>query len=120
MTKLERVGFYREMPHGDPTDPSLADARADAPDPHQEVVAAYLAAGHVYIATPGMAVDALDGKTPIGPPHYLTDGIHVWPGDVAHYVRRYNVRLPRSFVDHVVAHGGEVPADVNVADLRLG
>lgn len=117
MTKLQRVGFFREMSHGDPTDPSLADARADTPGPHQESVVAYLEAGHVYIATPGMAVDVLDG-TPIGPPHYLTDGSHVWPGDAAHYVRRYNVRLPAAFVEHVIS-GGVVPSTVDLAQLRL-
>jgi hypothetical protein len=119
LTKLERVGFFREMPHADPADPSLADGRGDVPGPHQELVAAYLEAGHVYIGTPAMTVDALDGATPIGPPHYLTDGVHVWPGDAAYYVRRYNVRLPAAFVEYVVANGGGVPATVDLAGLRL-
>jgi hypothetical protein len=118
MTKLERVGFFREMAHAGPEDPSLAEARGDAAGPHQETVATYLEAGHVYIGTPAMAVDALDGVTPIGPPHYLTDGVHVWPGDAAYYVRRYNVRLPAAFVDYVVASGGG-PATVDLAGLRL-
>jgi hypothetical protein len=81
MIKLVPVGFFGEMAHADPPDPSIADGRDDAPGAHQEMVAAYLAAGQVYIATPGIAVIALDGVTPIGPPHNLTDGIHVWPRD---------------------------------------
>ena len=119
MTKLIRVGFFREMPHGEPTDPSLADARADAPAPHQDAVVGYLEAGHLYIATPSPTKDVIDRRTLIGPPHYLTDGRHVWPGDVAHYVRTYNVRLSDEFVDHVVASGGKVPPGVDVRGLKL-
>jgi hypothetical protein len=119
MTKLVRVGFFREMPHADRTDPSLTYALDGAPGPQQEMVASYLEAGHVYIATPGMNVDVLDGTTPIGPPHYLTDGVHVWPGDAAYYVRRYNVRLPAAFVEHVVDSRGRVPATVDLAGLHL-
>jgi hypothetical protein len=119
MTKLVRVGFFREMDHGEPSDPSLVAARADAPQPHQEALAAYLAAGHVYIATPGLAKDVLDRKTVIGPPSYLTDGTYVWPGDVAHYVRTYNVRLPVAFLEHALSRGFTMPASVDRAQLTL-
>jgi hypothetical protein len=119
MTKLIRVGFFREMPHGEAGDPSLADARAGAPAPQQDALAAYLAAGHVYIATPGLAKDVLDRKTMIGPPSYLTDGTYVWPGDAAYYVRTYNVRLPAAFTEHVSARGFKVPPAVDLSTLQL-
>lgn len=83
MTKLTRVGFFREMGHGEPSAPSLADARAPPPAPHQDARAAHLEAGRVYIATPGLTKDVLDGRTVIGAPSYLTDGTFVWPGDAA-------------------------------------
>jgi hypothetical protein len=119
MSKVIRVGFFREMPHGEPTDPSLAEARADAPGPHQHAIAAYLEAGHLFIATPSPTRDVLDRRTLIGPPHYLTDGVYVWPGDVAHYVRTYNVRLPTGFIEHVMASGFTVPPVVDVTRLQL-
>jgi len=119
MTKLIRVGFFREMPHGEPTDPSLKAERKDVAAPHQDKLAAYLEAGHLYIATPSPTKDVLDGRTLISPPHYLTDGRYVWPGDVAHYVRTYNVRLPIAFLEHVVANGFAVPASLDVSQLAL-
>jgi hypothetical protein len=118
MPKLIRVGFFREMRHGEPDDPSLAALRSPTPGPHQVDLARYLDAGHVLFATPGFATDVLDGTTRIGPPHYLTDGQYVWPGDAAHYVRTYNVRLPDEFVAHVVASGAP-PATVDLATLTL-
>jgi len=119
MPKLIRVGFFREMPHGEPDDPSLAEARADAPAPQQDALAGYLAAGRVYIATPGIAKDVLDRKTVIGSPSYLTDGIHVWPGDAAYYVRKYNVRLPAAFTEHAAARGFQIPAEIDLTTLQL-
>jgi hypothetical protein len=119
MTKLIRVGFFREMAHGDPGDPSLAAERAGAPRPHQAELADYLAAGHLYIGTPGIAKDALDGKTMIGSPDYLTDGTYVWPGDAEYYVRKYNVRLADDFVAHAAARGFVMPESVEVEKLQL-
>src|SRR5215510_3162859 len=115
MTELQRTGFFREMPHGEPTDPSLADARNAAPSPHEDRIAAYLDAGHVCIAAPGLTHDVLDTGKRIGPPHHRTDGRFVWPGDLAHYVRTYHVRLEGPFIEHMLANGWTVPADVDVA-----
>ena len=119
MTRLIRTGFFREMPHGETSDPSLAEARASAPAAHQDAIAAYLAAGHVFIATPGLAKDIFDRKTVIGSPSYLTDGTYVWPGDAAYYVRTYNVRLPAAFTEHVMARGFTMPAAVDLSTLEL-
>lgn len=117
MTELQRTGFFREMPHGEPTDPSLADARNAAPSPHEDRIAAYLDAGHVCIAAPSLTHDVFDTGKRIGPPHYLTDGRFVWPGDLAHYVQTYHVRLEGLFIEHMLANGWTVPADVDVAAL---
>lgn len=32
-----------------------------------------------------------------------TDGVYVWPEGLAHYVAEHNVRLPKEFVNHVLA-----------------
>jgi len=117
MIELQRTGFFREMPHGAPDDPVLADARHAAPSPHEDRIAGYLDAGHVYIATPGPTPDVFEPARSIGPPHYRTDGRFVWPGDLAHYVRRYHVRLEGVFLEHMMAHGWVVPGDVDIARL---
>ena len=119
MIELTRTGFFREMPHGEPGDPSLAEARNPAPGPHEDRVIAYLEAGHVHSAAPAPVRDVLDAATELGPPHSLTDGTFVWPADLAHYVRTYHVRLAGPFVEHMLAHGWTVPAEVDLATLTL-
>jgi hypothetical protein len=117
MIELQRTGFFREMPHGEATDPSLAEARNPAALPHEDRVAGYLDAGHVLTAATEPTRDVFDASKSIGPPHDLTDGKFVWPGDLAHYVRSYHVRLAGPFIEHMLAHGWAVPADVDVAAL---
>jgi hypothetical protein len=119
MIELQRTGFFREMPHGESTDPSLADARNPAPLPHEDRVAAYLDTGHVHTAATAPTRDVFDASKSIGPPHYLTDGTFVWPGDLAHYVRSYHVRLAGAFIEHMLAHGWVVPTDVDLSTLAL-
>ena len=66
MAKLIRVGFFREMPHGEPSDPSLAEAHAPAPAAQQNALASNLAAGHVYIATPGLTKEVVGAAPRLG------------------------------------------------------
>jgi hypothetical protein len=119
MIELQRTGFFREMPHGEPSDPSLVDAREPAPGPHEDRVAAYLEAGHVLTAASAPVHDVFALDQPIGLPHHLTDGTFVWPADLTHYVRTYHVRLAGPFIEHMLAHGWTVPAEVDLATLRL-
>jgi hypothetical protein len=116
-TELVRVGFFREMRHAEPSDPALAAARRDDADPDEAAIAAYLDAGHVMVASPGATKDVLDPAKRTGPPHYMTDGRYLWPGDVAHYVRTYHVALPADFIDHMRSNGWRVPA-VDLARVR--
>lgn len=119
MIELHRTGFFREMPHGIAADPSLAEARNPTASHHEDRIAEYLEAGHVYMATPGVTHDALDPATQIGPPHLLTDGRFIWPADLAYYVRTYHVRLDGELLEHMMASGWEVPHELDLAELAL-
>ena len=99
--KLRRLGFFRELRHGDPDGPSLRESigaqRAD-----EELIARYLEQGHVLIGCPGVVGDVLSNDpAPVAAMHILTDGTWVWPGDLPCYVRKYHVALPEAFVEHV-------------------
>jgi hypothetical protein len=118
-TTLQRVGFFRQMPHGEPSDPDVMSSLAETPGPDDEAVAAYLDAGQLYIATPTLVTDVLDGKTLIGPAHYLTDGRYAWPGDASYYVRTYHVRLPDDFIEYARANAWSVPQAIDLTALRL-
>jgi len=105
-TKLLRVGFFSELRHGDPQGPSLAGCRREQRSPHEDEIVRYLTEAPVLIASPGPVSDVLDPTAGfVGTRSIHTDGVWCWPGDLAHYVRRYHVALPSAFLEHLLSRG---------------
>lgn len=67
----------------------------------RDLVASYLSAATVVVAYRGYSHCRLCSKKDNGDSE-LTDGIHVWPDGLKHYVTEHGVRLPRRFVEHVL------------------
>jgi len=128
--QLIGIGFYGELPHGAPQGPSLALARQAQGIPEEAQLVKYLESGQLYRRAVPLSethpwleppagdstYDWFDTDIDIGPPHQLTDGVYIWPADLAYYVRTYHVRLPRAFVIHARNNDYQVPA-VDVASL---
>lgn len=114
---LSRVGFFRELPHGDDDGPSLSHAVRDAPDADEHRLLDYLRAGVPYIVSPGAVLDVLDGSGPVGTGTILTDGVWAWPDDLPHYVERYHVAVPEEFLEHARAAGWSV-VELGINELR--
>jgi hypothetical protein len=119
--KLIKVGFFQELDHGDISGPSLKTSRADTPAPDEALIVAYLESGPVLVPSSDTTEDWLadDVDVEIGPPHILTDGTYAWPADLAYYVRKYHVRLPKHFTLHIQRNGFQVPANVDLTSLTL-
>lgn len=117
---VERLGFFRELRHGDPSGPSLREAVSEPlPADVRERVASYLAAGPVVVATTQRADDALDpSKTEVSGISVRTDGVRVWSEDLAYYVRTYGARVPAALVD--AALSGLPPALDDAELTRIG
>ena len=103
--------------------PSLADAVAASPQDHEEEIAAYLERAPNYSAMGKVVFDALGptgGKILF--PATNTDGLYMWPAELAYYVRKYHVRLPQQFVDRLRSlHWNPPPAsEINFANLDVG
>jgi len=119
---LIRMGFFRELDHGDGSDFRLEDWITSTPGRDEEPLATYLDTGKIFRTTDDLARDMLaddPDEAPIGPLRYLTDGTYVWPSDLPYYVRRYHVRLPRAFVIHARANGFRVPEHLDVSKLTM-
>lgn len=119
--KLIKVGFFQELDHGDISGPSLKTSRSDTPAPDEARIVAYLERGHILVPSSDITEDWLADEVDveIGPPHILTDGTYAWPADLAYYLRKYHVRLPRHFILHIQRNGFQVPANVDLASLRI-
>ena len=109
---ITRVGFFRELSHGEPDGPSLHDALEHAEDQaDRAVIVKYLRSGRVIAAAAGPTHDVLSpDKTPHLPLKICTDGRFVWPADYAYYVDRYRIPVPDALRDVAVDRLGVVPS----------
>lgn len=97
--KLKRQGFYKEMPHGEKSDPSILQFIRERGEIDEDRIYKYLKEGIVLVACGGVVEDIINSCNGIaGCPDILTDGIWVWPGDLAYYVKRYHLKLDIDFI----------------------
>jgi hypothetical protein len=117
---LEPLGFFEELFANAPQGVSagrLMDAIPDSPAEDVRNIAEYLQSGHEIFDTMGAERDVVTNAGWIlGAASLQTDGVWVWRVDLAHYVRRYGVRLPATFVNHVRRLDYAVP---DVSESRL-
>lgn len=102
---IRRTGFFAEL-GGDDERTSLQGAERGAlPDDVRGVVADYLDAGGVVIATSERADDVLrPERRDVCGRSILTDGSYVWPQELGYYVREYGIEVPADLVERA-AHG---------------
>lgn len=110
--RLRLAGFFRELSRGNlhSSGPSLAESVGKLPADQRHRAAQYLSGGSV-LATTGMMVDDWFDKqaNAIAPRETRTDGVWLWSGDLAYYVRKYGVALPPEFLSHMAARGWKAP-----------
>lgn len=112
---MQKVGWYRELRHGDPGGPSLHDA-SPLPDRVRGPVLAHLASGRVAVAGSGQATDVVTGEV-VGPLALVTDGEWVWPSDLPHYVETRDAPLPAAFVEHAATTPSHAVDDAALARI---
>ncbi|MCP3819960.1 hypothetical protein NLX86_18215 [Streptomyces sp. A3M-1-3] len=120
MTLVVRfAGFFRQLnPNGPPVYcADIREAMEDLPNYPVRDVVSFLRSGHPILDVMESCPDIVDGSAYIrGGSSVLSDGEWVWRWDLAHYVERYNVSLPRLFVARMMEESYRVPS-VPLEDL---
>ena len=106
---ITKVGFFRELEHGDDDGPSLRATIGGAPVERQDLVVHYLTSAAPLAVSQGTTDVLNPDSDEVLPLALRTDGRFVWPSDLAHYVDRYHAALPADLVDQVLERGGEPP-----------
>ncbi len=115
--KLNRIGFFRELKHGDKFGNSLKKAVHNIPLENEEKIIEYLDSGIAFCVTAGLVSDVLDeSKGVIKNLEILTDGVWVWPSDLSYYVKFYHIELDTNFLEHMKEKGW-IMADKKDVDL---
>jgi hypothetical protein len=120
--KLRKVGFFRELEHGDHDGPSLTAAVRHERHPDQAKILDYLRKGEVLIVMPMVVGNVLHPESDkmVSVP-ILTDGTWAWPNDLQLYVEMDNVSLPEEFIQHMRTNHWQRPPPerVNLATMVL-
>ena len=120
---ITSVGYFREMPDGRLSDPSIQDYLNKGEDYPIEKICAYLDSGLPLIVSPGVAFDIVDeAKGVAGSPSILTDGKWAWSGVLSYYVKNYGLLLDSEFVDTMMANDWKIPireSDLDYSDIIL-
>lgn len=110
---LKNIIEYRESGSGSAIDalPFITELpRRRLPDSEKEMVIAYLR-NNSFIQWKNFGkplTDAFVGQDMPAWGYVLTDGEYTWTDDLVIYVERYDVELPRSFVEHVKQQSGRI------------
>jgi hypothetical protein len=79
--------------------PALAEAIGAAPHPREREIVAYLRGSPNHHAIGKVVRDGLDPASDVFLyPGGNTDGVYLWPMELAYYVEKYHVRPPEPFV----------------------
>lgn len=112
MKQLKRQGFFREMLHGEATDPSIKEYinKLTCNSEEKSKIIDYLHDGILLTACCGTSDDIIHPENGVaGVPSFYTDGKWVWPGDLVYYVNRYNLALDLVFLEDMRANQWKVP-----------
>ncbi|MBK5144775.1 hypothetical protein I2494_13815 [Budviciaceae bacterium BWR-B9] len=119
MKKLKKVGFFKELSHGDDNGESLIALVNRGILADSLKVAGYLNNGHFLMIAPTVVTDVLsDEQKFIGTLTIQTDGVWAWPSDLAYYVSNYGVLLPPDFIQYM-SDNKWVISSVDVSNLTL-
>ena len=113
MTPLIQI-MYKEIAEGRGNHssdlPSLKELVADSPQDHEAEIITYLEKSPNYSAMGKTVRDALNPASSLPLyPGTNTDGLYLWPLELAYYVRTYHVRLPQHFVERMKSKNWNPP-----------
>ena len=101
MNEKKLIGYYKEF-FKDSDYPSLRDSFEEKPYPMKKEIAKYLLSCTPFVATAGWATDVFTGEHIKGEELGIEDDKYFWKSELAYYVEKYNLRLPKEVEDHIL------------------
>ena len=117
--ELKTVGYYKEMPHGKDTDNSILDFINKGSQDNIDMIYQYLKSRVEFIVSPEVTHDIISPeKGTSGTASSYTDGIWLWPGDLAYYVKNYKLKLPDEFISTMAQNNWKISKTLDDMDYE--
>ena len=88
--------------YGDENLPSIKDLTRERIPENKDEILDYLKRGSVIAVAAGRATDFISGETIDGDFFCYSDGKYIWRSDTIYFFERYNIELPKDFVEHAL------------------
>ncbi|MDO5564110.1 MAG: hypothetical protein Q4F88_02630 [Eubacteriales bacterium] len=99
--KLKTIGCFKEMPYGYNNGKSIKDYISDNEASNKKEIINYLNQGICIAACCGVSEDVINPNNGIiGVPDVLVDGKYQWYRDIIYYIEKYNLKLPKEFIEY--------------------
>lgn len=79
----------------------MKDDFANDPSPFSFQIIEYLENGKVILASPSRSIDVFSGEMINQTECILTDGDFSWSNSLSYYVQKYNLQLPKEFINKI-------------------
>ena len=96
------IGFLSEMELTAHNNGSITQHLADNVDYDRSAVISYLNRFSSRIFCPKYVKDCITGETIAGCFKVVTDGEYRWPDTLVYHIKKYNIRLPKEFIDKIM------------------
>ncbi len=79
------------------------DTISEIADENKSKILNYLKNGRVIAAVPGIMMDVFTKANIVGVGEWVvrTDGIYEWDTLIIYYYEKYNLKLPKDFLEHI-------------------
>jgi hypothetical protein len=119
--KIKSLLIFKEL--SEPSDPqaivNIKDHLSKEAQVSRDKIALYLRDGIVMGAFMHYLYDVFDNKKLSASDTYHTDGFWYWSEDLAYYVEKYNLILPKPFLNHIKRNDFITPNDLRGKEEEL-
>lgn len=96
------IGKIREI-YRDDAIPPIGDLISETEVEGKSDILSYLKQARVTAVAPGWAIDVMTGERIEGSLLSYSDGEYAWRSDTIYYFERYNLKLEKEFIKHVLS-----------------
>lgn len=105
--ELISIGFFKELYGCEQSTESIKDYVSDNPHPDEKKIIQYLNSsenGGIVLCGPVKDEMKKFFKPTIGGLSISSDGNFQWRSDLPYYIKKYHIKLPEEFIEHMRKH----------------
>ena len=97
---MKEIGTFKELKNNNDKYPAFEATPNEIPE--KKIILEYLEGTPSVAVAPAIVKDIFTGERLKMELFAKSDGIYIWSSDIAYYFDKYNLKLPKEFIEHVL------------------